>query len=165
MKEFSSFAEFGTFLGGMVAKEVAAEHAALERAAKLLETAAKEKIGHYQDEAGEFVAWAELADSTKADRTRQGFSENEPGLRTGEMRDSIGHRVEPGEAEVGSDDDKLVWFELGTSKQPPRSVLGATAVENAEKVVAIVGETVVMALCGEEVHEGAIKIPVPEAAE
>ena len=100
----------------------------------LIEDRSKEKIGEYQGNQGPFSAWPELADATKEDRVRQGYSENDPGLRNGEMRASIEHKVIGHEGHVGSDDDKLLWFELGTDKQPARSVLGGSAFELEPKI-------------------------------
>ncbi len=134
------------------------ENRALEKAAVLVETRAKEKIGEYQEQTGPFIAWPELADATKADRLRQGYTENDPGLRSGAMRDSIEHIVLDSEAQVGSNDDHLVYFELGTSKQPPRSVLGGAVVDEMEKIINIVGESATAALIGEGVHGGRMQI-------
>jgi hypothetical protein len=124
------------------------EHEALEKAAKVVEAEAKKEIGSYQSAAGPFVAWRDLADSTKDDRVKKGFPEDEPGLRTGEMRDSIEHVVGEREAVVGSNDDHLVWFELGTDKQPPRSVLGLAAVHKGPEVARILGLSFVKNLMG-----------------
>ena len=140
--------QFIAHLGGATTRMDAARHAALERSAKLVEAEAKRLIGEYQDAAGPFPPWADLADRTKDERTRLGFPEDEPGLRTGEMRDSISHRVERAEAVVGSNNDKMVYFELGTVKQPPRSVLGGALVRNEEHVARILGEAAVAALIG-----------------
>jgi HK97 gp10 family phage protein len=161
MREFSSLADFATHIGTLVAVEVTAEHRALGRAAALIQNAAKAKIGDYQEAAGDFAAWAELAESTKADRVQQGYSENDPLLRSGDLRDSIERHVEPGEASVGSNSDIAVFQELGTAKIPPRSFLGGAAVENAERVVEIIGRDVVIALVGEDVFGGAIDIETP----
>lgn len=136
-----------------------AEHTALEQAARLIEARAKAELGTYQEAAGPFAPWAELADSTKADRARHGYSEDEPGLRTGEMRDSIGHEVGDREAVIGSNDQSLVYFELGTEKQPPRSVLGSAAVTEAPKVAELLGGAVVKTLFGRAVIDGSMPIP------
>src|ERR1019366_9872514 len=128
MKEFTieGFADqLSSLASGMPLMEVEV----LEFFGITVEKAAKEKIGEYQDEAGPFGAWSPLADSTKDDRVRKGYPEDEPGLRSGEMRDRIEHTVLPGIVVIGSDDDHLLWFELGTTKQPPRSVLGGAAFE------------------------------------
>jgi hypothetical protein len=105
--------------------------AGLHEAGALIEKEAKAEIGTYQrGSTGPFGDWPELADYTKEDRLKRGFTENDPGLRTGEMRDSIGHTVHGESVHIGSNDDKLKWFELGTQgkagemAQPPRSVLG-----------------------------------------
>src|SRR5580692_4771055 len=107
MKTFGSMGEFALHINTLILAQRAADHAALERAAKLIERRAKKKIGEYQEQAGPFIAWPELAESTKADRARQGYPEDEPLLRSGEMRDSIEHVVIDNEAQVGSNDDKL----------------------------------------------------------
>jgi len=158
VREFNGMGEFAQFLGGVALAQHEAEKHLLERAARVVEKRAKERIGEYQGQVGSFAGWAELADSTKADRVAQGFSENEPGLRSGEMRDSISHVVRDGEAHIGSDDQNLVYFELGTSKQPPRSVLGGAAAEKTDEIVKIIGEGAAAVLAGEEVFGGRLAI-------
>jgi hypothetical protein len=74
------------------------------------------------------------------------------------MRDSIKHEVGDGEAVVGSDDDKLVWFEVGTIKQPSRSVLGVAVVHSEADIVAVLGGAVATALIGHDVFGARIPI-------
>lgn len=137
MKTFTPVG-FAIFLGEMIIEVPHANHEALEGAAVIVETEAKRVIGTYD------YNWPELADSTKADRVHQGFPENEPLLRTGEMRDSIEHVSDSREANVGSNNDKAVWQELGTSRGiPPRSFLGQAAVHKASEVVDEIGRVVV----------------------
>jgi hypothetical protein len=64
--------------------------------------------------------WAPLAPETLA--RKDGV--NTPLLETGEMRSSIEHKViDSSHGEVGSDLDRAVWMELGTSRgSPPRSL-------------------------------------------
>jgi hypothetical protein len=131
---------------------------AMDRVAKIVEREAKKELGHYQDAAAPFAGWADLAVSTQDDRVKQGFSADEPGLRTGEMRDGIGHTSDHESAVVGSNDDKMVYFELGTDKQPPRSVLGTAVVHKEHDIKAIVGGSVVSALIGKDVFNGSIPI-------
>lgn len=123
---------------------------ALEKAAVKVEKRAKAKIGKYQDTDGMHDAWPELADSTKADRVRKGFTENDPGLRTGDMRDSIEHKTKQLEAVIGSNSDKLLYFELGTNKQPPRSVLGAALYQEMPEILKIVGGATVKGIASGE---------------
>jgi hypothetical protein len=156
MKVFHSFTQAAEHCLKLVETVALAEHEALEHIAKVIEKQAKAEIGHYQKQEGQFAAWAELADSTKQDRERQGYTENDPGLRSGEMRESIHHKVGLHEALIGSDDDNLVWFELGTSKQPPRSVLGLAGLKKGEEAAEIAGANVAMALIGRRVFNNAM---------
>lgn len=157
MRDFTPEA-FAAFLGEAA---LAAEHRtrnALEEAARIVEREAKAEIGHYQDQAGPFVPWAELADGTKDDRARQGYPENEPGLRSEAMRNSINRRVEGSEAHIGSDDQNLVYFELGTDKQPPRSVLAGSLIRKTDEVVEVLGRRFVASLTGDGVANGALPL-------
>lgn len=139
-----------------------AEQHILEKAGAMVEKRAREKIGEYQEQAGPFIAWPELAESTKADRARQGYPEDEPLLRTGEMRDSIGHTVHESEVQIGSNDDKAVWQELGTEHIPPRSFLGGAMVESLPKINEMAGRDLVATLIGEKMVEGGILIGVSD---
>lgn len=160
MKEFNSILGFVEYLTTLAVVEQAAMKHGLDKAAALVEQTAKNKIGQYQPQVGPFIAWPDLAESTKADRVKQGYSEDEPGLRSGDMRDSIGRTLSTDgmEAQIGSNDDKLVYFELGTSKQPPRSVLGGATAEKIQEINEILGRSVYAALIGEQVVEGGLKI-------
>jgi phage gpG-like protein len=129
-----------------------ATHKALERAATVVEKEAQASIGTYQAAAGPFAAWAQLADSTRADKEKLGYSPpDNPLLREGDLRDSIGHVVSGHEAAVGSNSDVAVYQELGTRHMPPRSFLAGSAVRKEGDVVEILGEGAVAALVGAEV--------------
>ena len=154
--------DLGQFIAKVAGMSMAIEHEthkALERAAKVVEAEAKREIGHYQSAAGPFAAWAELADSTKADRVAQGFTENDPLLRTGDLRDSITHAVGHHEAVIGSNSDVAVYQELGTRRIPPRSFLGGAMVRKSDTVAAILGAGVVKGLVGEQVVNRYLPIP------
>ena len=150
-KSFGSLAHLAAHLGTLVVAEHEMEHRALERCAKMVEKHAREKVGEYQPETGPFAAWAGLADSTIADRERQGFAADEPLLRTGALRDSIEHTVQDSEAQVGSNSDIAVYQELGTKNMPPRSFLGGALADKLDDVRKIVGQEAVAALIGEQV--------------
>jgi hypothetical protein len=126
---------------------------ALEKAAKVVEEAAKEKFGHYQPAVGGFGAWPELADTTQEERVKLGFSANDPLERTGGLRDSVTHEVGSLEAVIGVRDetigsgteadptrnagDVMIDMELGTRTVPPRPVLGPAAAESEAVVMRI----------------------------
>ena len=160
MKEFKSVGDLAAFFVVAAEAQALSERKALSKAAGIVQRHAKRKIGKYQPEAGEFVGWAELADSTKSDRARKGFSEDQPLLRTGELRDSIqvAMSTDGTEAQVGSNSDIAVYQELGTKFMPPRSFLGGAMAEKLDEVKAIIGGSVKAALLGEEVHKGRMDI-------
>lgn len=136
-----------------------AEHAAMEKACLLVENEAKASIGHYQQQAGPFLPWQELSEATKDERVRLGFPENEPLLRTGQMRDSIQHVVGDREGCIGTDDPIAEYQELGTSRIPPRSFLAGAAVRKGPQVAHILGLSVVRALVGDAVVNRSFPIP------
>jgi hypothetical protein len=130
---FSLF-EMAAKLQGIAEDLTLAPEQIIERGCQIIEKEAKASLGSYHRN------WPQLAQSTQADRVRQGFPANEPGLRTGAMRDSIGHTVSVEGDQVvgvvGSNDDHLVWFELGTSRgEPPRPVLMGAAMRKEKQVV------------------------------
>lgn len=136
-REFSILGLAG-FFGGAVVRYETEKAEALKEAAKVVRTESQRVIGTYD------YAWPELAESTKDDRVRQGYDPDEPLLRTGEMRDSIeigpitGGRFDTS-IEVGSDNDKAVWQELGTDRIPARSFLWYAALEKEPEVIKILG--------------------------
>ena len=89
-----------------------------------LEREAKDLLGSYQrEDTGPLSPWAELSDVTKERRVAAGYTENDPGLASGEMQESVHHRVDGHEVIIGSDDPHALYFEHGTVKQPPRPFL------------------------------------------
>lgn len=135
MKEFQSFGALGRHLGALAVIGEEVTHHIVEEAAKIVQKDAQKKIGNYQDHAGPFKAWDELADSTKDDKESGGYVGTDgmdyyqPLLRTGELRDSITYEAHGNEAIVGSDSDVAMYQEFGTETIPARSFLGAAAFE------------------------------------
>ena len=161
--EFHSMTAFAEHLGGLVLRQAEIEKALLERACLVVERRAKYKIGREDNaQAGPFIAWAQLADSTVAEKWRLGFfgqvSETDPLLRSGAVRDSIEHKVDGAEGHIGSDDQIMEYQELGTVHIPPRSDLGAALVEETDKVLEIIGEGATLWLSGEKVFGGKLDL-------
>ena len=126
----------------------AAEQRGLEYGAKLIADEARAELGTYQGAAGSLPAWARLAEATQEERSRLGYTPDDPGLRSGAMRDSIQQSVQHPVAVVGSNDPNLVYFEHGTSKQPARPVLGSAAFRKGEEAANAIGAAVERALAG-----------------
>ncbi|AJG19074.1 phage protein, HK97 gp10 family [Cupriavidus basilensis] len=148
MKEFKSFGAFATHLARLAATSEVVTHHIVDKAAEEIQKTAQGIIGDYQDAVGPYPAWEELAESTQAERSRLGYSENDPGYRDGKMQRSIERTVEGNEAVVGSNDPHLVWFDQGTPHQPPRPVMGPAALHSEGRVKAIIGATAFAWLAG-----------------
>ena len=153
MKYFRNLGSFATYLAGLEAEIMAAQLRALVIAGEIVKTEAKAEIGNYQDQVGDIVGWAELAQSTKDDRVRQGYSENDPLLRDGTLRDSIESKVEMptpsiGVVQTGSPLAVAEWQEMGTKRIPPRSFLAGAIVRKVPALIEMIGSRVSWALRG-----------------
>lgn len=153
MKNFSNFADFAVHLGMVMASNHVETRESLDGCAKYLSKKIHDRFGKYIREAqGPFKAWAELAPSTKADRVRQGYTPNDPLLRSGKLRDSVKTEVKSGVFEhvavIGTNDERMVWLELGTKNIPPRSVFGAEGYINRKKIRDVIGITTANRIAG-----------------
>jgi phage gpG-like protein len=135
-----------TLESSVLPKVVEADRAALVEISKHLTSVAKAKFGVYQPDYGPFKAWKPLSPDTQIIRVKLGYSPDEPLLRTGDTRDSISYQVSDIEAVVGSTEETMIYHELGTKSEPPRPVFGPTAYQSKNKIVELIGKTVVSAL-------------------
>jgi hypothetical protein len=97
-----------------------------------VEREAKAEVGHYQPSTGNFQAWPELAESTQVDRLRNGYSANEPELRTGDLRDSIKSEAHGLSSIAGSTSPIMLYQENGTPMMPPRAIIGMAYIRKLE---------------------------------
>jgi hypothetical protein len=153
-REFDSVLKFVEHLTVLAASIHEAEHKALDEALVLLEKDMAARIGQYQDASGRFPAWAPLAESTEAEKERLGYPSDAPLLREGDLQQSFTHSTDgPREGLVGSTDDTMLYHEMGTSKMPPRPVVGPAWFDNSEKVRRLLGHAVAEAIIGGNVAE------------
>lgn len=145
---FSSPKQFAAHLIRLAAESHAVMHHAVTISADEIKDTAQGIIGQYQDAIGPYPKWEDLADSTEAEKARLGYSVDAPLLRTGEMQKSIEQRTIGTEAEIGSNDRKMIWHELGTDRMPPRPVLGPAAMHSKDRVAHFVGKTTLAWLSG-----------------
>ena len=138
--EFSNLNALAAHIASAAVAIETAGHHSLEKCARLIEKTAKDEIGHYQPEVGQFAAWPSLADATVADRVAHGYAPDQPLLREGDLRDSIEHEVHGNEAIIGSKSDIAAYQEFGTATIPPRPFIGPAAFRNIESINRIVGE-------------------------
>lgn len=139
MKTFSSPAAFAAFLPTLALEVEHEHHKLLEKAGVIVEKEAKRVIGTYD------YGWPSLAPSTLEKK-----SADTPLLETGEMRDSIEHAVHGHEVEIGSNNDKALWQELGTKTIPPRSFLGGALQHKAGEIVKEIGQGIVKIIEGKK---------------
>lgn len=150
-REFEDLAGFALHLAAVERNASRAMRRGLEKALVVIEDNAKAQIGHYQPAAGEFPAWAPLADSTEAEKARIGAPADAPLLRKGALLASFKHElVSDSEGVVGSTDPVLAFHEFGTPKMPPRPVMGPAVVNSREKIEKILGRAIVEGILGGE---------------
>lgn len=139
-REFESLEAFGRHL---VMAELAWRHdrkVALNEAAKLIKQDARAQIGHYQDAHGNYPAWEQLAESTEDEKARLGAPPDAPLERFGDLKKSFRSTlVGDDEVIVGSTDPVMEYHEFGTSKMPPRPVLGPALFKNIESIRNLLG--------------------------
>jgi hypothetical protein len=110
-----------------------AKHAAVEEACVMVQERAKDLIGVPRRE------WPPLAPETLA--RKAGI--NTPLLESGKLRASVSHTViDSSHGEVGSDLDRALWMECGTSRgAPPRPFLSLAAHQEGPAVAKMVAKT------------------------
>jgi hypothetical protein len=157
--QMKAFAGIPAFLGDLavVSAELdAVRRRALEKAAVIIETDAKESLGTYQE------GWPELAESTQEARARAGYSADEPLLRSKTLQGAITHEHDgsrrvlvgvPDNARAEEPDgarvsDVAVWMEEGTSEAPPRPFMGPAAFRKGPEIAEQIGVEVVIHLKG-----------------
>lgn len=131
-----------------VAKTKAIEHdmhalgpAIVARACQLVCAEAKRVLGKGYEN------WPPLAPQTLARKIGPG-----PLLETAELRASIEWHSHGLEGQVGSNNDKAVWHELGTGRIPPRSFLAGAAMEMEGKIHRMAAKAVVAVMMGKGLH-------------
>lgn len=148
-QRFDSISAFAAHMGRLVQTLPAAETRAVTGASAVILAEARSIPGHYQSAVGPAPAWPALAESTRRDRVRKGFTPDDPLLRTGELARSYQSKVtSPRSAEVGSDDPRAPLFEFGTSRMPPRPVLLTAAVRKEPETHLIAGQAIFTHLTG-----------------
>ena len=147
-KQLTSFLQLAEEMAKNTVRAAVVVEAGLEAAANLVQKDAQGRLGEYQDAIGDYPAWVELADSTKADRARQGYAENDPLLRDGTLRDSIVTEHTVMQAVIGSKNPIAAYQEFGTETIPPRPFLAPAAEANKKKIHQMIGLAVAGALGG-----------------
>ena len=124
----------------------------------------RERLERLRPEEVMAPALAEQAERI-ATRVREGLSEqpggaghDEPWLRSGALRGSVGVQAEGLQAAVGSSDPAAVPQELGTARMPARPFLMPVAAAMGEEVARAVGAAVMAALRGDSPDAGSTRV-------
>lgn len=137
--EFASPQGFARYLAEVRVALIEAEHEGLKKGAEILVAEIKAEMGHYQGAVNGLPAWQELADRTKEERQKAGFTENEPLRRSGGLADSVTYTIDGHTASVGSPDPIMKWQEEGTPDArfpiPPRPVIGGSLFRRVDDIV------------------------------
>lgn len=129
-KKFTSFGDFGRYMGDRPWELAGAKIRALEDIGQVVVEATQAKHGQYQDAFGKFPGWAELSAFTKIERRLLGFTENQPLFRTGELAGSYRAVVTGGvSVTVGSPLPKAADMEFGTDNVSARPAVGPAMAE------------------------------------
>jgi phage gpG-like protein len=115
--------------------------AIVARACELVHAEARRVIGEGYD------FWPALQPETLARKMMA-----TPLLETGELRASIEWNAEGNQGYVGSNNDKAVWHELGTSRIPPRSFLRGAAMHMEDKIHKMAARAVMAVMLGKGLH-------------
>ncbi|MEJ7685622.1 MAG: hypothetical protein WKG52_00730 [Variovorax sp.] len=146
--QLDSFGALGAHFARLaIAGEAVTSHIT-EEGVKAIQADAKSRFGTYQDGEGGFPAWANLAPSTVDDRLRKGFTPDDPLLRTGGLRESVVAVAVGNEGVVASPDPVMLYQEQGTSKIPPRPVLGPAGFNSKKTVAPLAARTLVAWISG-----------------
>jgi len=156
VKTFSSLIDLVAELANVAFASEAAERRGLEAAAKIIEDDAKASLGTDQN------GWPPLAESTQIERARQGYSPNDPLLRSKTLQGAITHDVEsskralvgvPGDTGEVEPEGALVAdvaadMEFGTARAPPRPFMGPAAMRKGQEAADAVAGIVTLHLKG-----------------
>jgi len=116
--------------------------AIVAKACQMVCDEAKRVLGTYE------YGWPELKPETIARKMRG----DSPLLETGELRASIEWTAHGNQGWVGSNNDKAVWHELGTSRIPLRPFLSGAAMHMEDQIHKMAARAVVAVLGGRGLH-------------
>ncbi len=140
---YDSFGALAAEFGKMAKRAPAASGFAVKHGAESLARAAKSKLGTYQQ------GWPQLKESTQRERTRLGFTANDPLFRSGQLQAAIQATSEGDTAFVGVTEGRTTLHdrdrdvdaalvmavqEVGNERVPARPVFGTVVADDLERI-------------------------------
>ena len=155
-QRFTSIASFVRHLETRPAAMEKAEQQGLKLVGQLFVAECQALIGQELD------SWAPLAASTVIEKERLGYvgrvSATDPLLARGDLSLSFSYELHRHMVVFGSDDPVMLFHEYGTSKMPPRPVVGPVTAHHGKEGAELVGNYMAGALAG---RNGPLK-PLPQ---
>jgi phage gpG-like protein len=159
MKEFENVLGFIEHLVKLEAATHVTMRHALSEVGALLEKDMREQIGDYQGKAGPYIAWAPLTPATEEIKARLGAPADAPLYRYGDLQKSFKHEVDGDDVIVGSTDPVMVYHEFGTSRMPPRPVVGPALYKHRVRIQEILGRALVEGIIGGRLASELLPLP------
>lgn len=152
---FPSLGAFAEHLAGSQVRILAAMEGELHEIGRVLSNQMQRHLGVYHPAIGPFPRWARLSRITLygwgpfPGKIALGYAPpDNPLIATGFMHNSFSYDVRGLQMEAGSTDHKMIWHEHGTSRMPPRPVVGPVAYRNIARIQRLTGAAVVAGLTG-----------------
>lgn len=151
--EFGSMLEFSNHLAGRQVAIYAAMQKQLHEIGRVMSNKMQTHLGTYHPAIGPFPRWQPLAFSTL-----HGFGPwpgkialgqappDNPLIAKGDLHNSFSYDVRGIEMEVGSTDPVMKFHEWGTSRMPPRPVVGPVAFRSIDRIKQLAAAAVVAGL-------------------
>lgn len=123
-------AQFSKFMFTLARQHDHALKKGLEEAGKYMEKETKALLGNSQPE------WPALTEQTQRRREAKGYTPDDPEYASGDMHDSIKHKVLDAHHVVwGTNVNYAEYQEFGTDKIPPRPFFALAAARHGEQAV------------------------------
>ena len=153
-REFDSFGALATHLLTAGPSMALALHEGLDNLGRKLVKDMEGRPGRYQPGVGPFPAWAPLSPATEDRKAALGQPAGSPLVAEGDLKASFSHETQGLTLVAGSKDPKMVFHEFGTSRMPPRPVVGPAGFENKDTIQKLVGAAAVVGLIGPDEARG-----------
>ena len=151
----NNFAQAASFFGQLAAGAYANNLSpVLDMIGAAVKAEVENEIGEYQSGIGGFPATAPLAASTLERKSKHGLGKHgnpdSPLWATGKFHDSIGTRksIPTLSVQIGSNEDHVIFHELGTSNEPPRPVFGPATLRVLPRLIPAISAAAAHGIAG-----------------
>jgi hypothetical protein len=158
MQKFNSLGALAQYLMKQTARNYVSKlSGALSQIGQSVQQEAKSEIGTYQSGVGPYPPTAPLAEATIERKAKEGYGmhgdPDTPLYATGAFQEDINYKVDEANlsVDIGTNQDYIVYTELGTGKMPPRPIFGTSALRAVPKTLPLIGAYATAGITGEDV--------------